>query len=71
MILARAPGPGIFRSTLGSGWLSANENLPAPLAAISSLAPGSLFQVTLNFLLSIVSLISDGKGRGGEGIAII
>lgn len=61
MILAPAPGPCIFRSTLGSGWQSANENLAAPLAAISSLAQGSLFQVTLNFLLSIVWLITDRK----------
>lgn len=66
-ILTHAPGPGVFRSTLGSGWLSANENLPAPLVAISSLTLGSLFQVTLNFLLSIVSLISDGRGGGGRG----
>lgn len=66
MILAHAPGPCVFGSSLGSGWLSANENLPAPLAAISSLVPGALFKVTLNFLLSIVSLISDGKGGGEE-----
>lgn len=70
MILALAAGPGVFPSTSGSGWQSASETLPALLAAISSLAPGSLFQVTLNFLLSIVSLIRDGKGRG-EGVAII
>lgn len=47
---------------LGQWMAKRKENLPAPLAAISSFTPGSLFQVTLNFLLSIVALISDGSG---------
>ena len=71
MVLVLAPKPRVFGSTSVSERLSANETLPAPLAVISSLAPGSLFQVTLNFLLSVVSLITDGKMGGRNSYYLI
>lgn len=61
---AGAPGSDGFRSALGRGWRSENEKL-RPRSAAS--ARGSLFAVTLNFLLSIVSRTSDGKrGRNRD-----